>query len=149
MWRIPTVDDFRAAILEDEMAAFDTASVAPGIDPTAKAITAATGIFRSALRSGFKGKMGIAGTLPQDLIPQAMHVAVYYYLAGRTGFIVSDGRTTLYNDAIRLTRDIATGKYQYTDPDDLEEEEAPSNAFNVPVFQRKRLTLRRDQQEGI
>ena len=38
MWRAPTTDDFRDAILEDELLAWQEASVAEGKDPASKAI---------------------------------------------------------------------------------------------------------------
>ena len=148
MWRAPTIDDFRAAILEDEMAAYESASVADGIQPTGKAIADSIGVFRSALRSGTTGRMGVAGTLPHDLIPQAMHVAVYYFIGGRAGFVLSEPRSTLYKDAIQLTKDIASRKREYTDPDDPEETPTDGNDPR-PTFRRKPITLSRRNQEGI
>ena len=148
MWRIPTIADFRAAILEAEMAAYEAASVADGVRPTEEAIANSVGVFRSALRSGIAGRMGVAGTLPHDLVPQAMHVAVYYFIAGRAGFKMSEGRTKLYDDAITLTRDIASRKRSYADPDDPEEEPAPPSAPR-PSFRRRPVSLSRKAQSGI
>ena len=149
MWREPTTDDFRDAILEDEMLTWQDASVAEGKDPTAKAITNAVGVFRAALRSGFTGIMGVAGTLPDDLIPNAMHIAVFYFLGGRSGARVSDERKLLYNDAIKMSDRIADGRLAYTDPDQIEDKPAPSNAFPKPAFRRRRRLLRRRDQSGI
>ena len=149
MWRQPTTDDFRDAILEDELEAWQNASVAEGKDPTPKAITNAVGIFRAALRSGYKGIIGPAGTLPDDLIPEAMHIAVYYFIAGRGGADVSKGRETLYNDAIRKSNRIADGSFAYTDPDDTEAEAKPSDAMPKPSFRKKTLSLSRAKQAGI
>jgi hypothetical protein len=149
MWRTPTTDDFRDAILEDELAAWQEASVADGKDVTAKAITNAVSVFRAALRSGYKGVIGIAGTLPEDLIPEAMHIAVFYFLAGRGGADVSKGRETLYADAIRKSNRIADGSFAYTDPDDAEDEAAVSDSFPKPAFRPKTLSLSRANQAGI
>ena len=149
MWRIPTTDDFRDAILEDELEAWQNASVAEGKDPTPKAISNAVGVFRSALRSGYKGIIGPAGTLPDDLIPEAMHIAVYYFLAGRGGAEVSKGRETLYNDAVSKSNRIADGRFTYTNPDDAEETAKPSDSFPKPAFRPKVRKLRRTDQEGI
>ncbi len=149
MWRTPTTDDFRDAILEDELAAWQEASVADGKDVTAKAITNAVSVFRAALRSGYKGVIGIAGTLPEDLIPEAMHIAVFYFLAGRGGADVSKGREILYNDAVRKSNRIADGSFAYTDPDDAEDEAAVSDSFPKPAFRPKTRLLRREDQAGI
>lgn len=149
MWRIPTVDDFRDAILEDELQAWQDASVADGKDPTAKAITNAVGTFRSALRSGYKGVIGTAGTLPDDLIPQAMHLAVYYFLGGRGGAQVSGDRKQLYTDAYDMTKRIADGRLAYTDPDNVEDVAAPSDSFPKPSFRKKDRVLRREDQAGL
>lgn len=149
MWRKPTVDDFRDAILEDELLAWQEASVADGKDATAKAIANATGVFRSALRSGYKGVIGIAGTLPDDLIPQAMHMAVYYFLGGRGGAQVSADRKQLYQDAYDMTKRIADGRLAYTDPDDAEDEAAVSDSFPKPAFRPKTRLLDRASQSGL
>ncbi len=149
MWREPTVDDFRDAILEDELQAWQEASVADGKDTTAKAIKNAVGIFRAALRSGYKGIMGTAGTLPEDLIPEAMHIAVYYFLAGRGGADVSEGRTKLYGDAISKSNKIADGSFAYTNPEDTEAEAVPSDSYPKPSFRKKTRVLRRQDQAGI
>lgn len=149
MWRAPTIDDFRDAILEDELQGWQDASVAEGKDPTPKAIANAVSTFRAALRSGYKGTIGIAGTLPDDLIPHAMHIAVYYFLAGRGGAAVSDGRTKLYSDALDMSKRIADGRLAYTDPDDAEDEAKPSDAMPKPSFRKKNLSLSRAKQAGI
>ncbi len=149
MWREPTVDDFRDAILEDELQAWQEASVADGKDTTAKAIKNAVGIFRAALRSGYKGIMGTAGTLPEDLIPEAMHIAVYYFLAGRGGADVSAGRTKLYGDAVSKSNKIADGSFAYTNPEDTEAEAVPSDSYPKPSFRKKTRVLRRQDQAGI
>ena len=149
MWRQPTTDDFRDAILEDELLAWQEASVAEGKDPTAKSISNAVGVFRSALRSGYQGIIGTAGTLPDDLIPQAMHIAVYYFLAGRGGSQVSDGRKQLYQDALRTAERIADGRLAYTDPDDAEDAEAVSASFPQPAFHPKTRLLDRASQSGL
>jgi phage gp36-like protein len=149
MWREPTTDDFRDAILEDELSAWQEASVAEGKNPTAKSIANAAGLFRSALRSGYKGVIGVAGTLPEDLIPQAMHIAVYYFLAGRAGAPVSDGRKQLYQDALDMSKRIADGRLAYTDPSDAEAEEAVSQSFPQPSFIPKTRVLRREDQAGL
>jgi len=149
MWRAPTTDDFRDAILEDELIAWQAASVADGKDPTAKAIANAVGVFRSALRSGYSGVLGVAGTLPHDLIPPAMHVAAYYFLGGRGGASISDARTQLYRDAIDMSKRIADGRLAYTDPDDTEAEAAASASFPSPSFLPKTRLLDRDSQEGL
>lgn len=139
----------RDAILEDELQAWQEASVAEGKDTTGKVIKNAVGIFRTALRSGYKGIMGVAGTLPEDLIPEAMHIAVYFFLAGRGGSDVSKGRETLYRDAIDKSNRIADGRISYTDPEDTEAEAAPSDSFPKPVFRKKDRLLRRTDQSGI
>lgn len=149
MWRIPTTDDFRDAILEDELTAWQSASVADGKDPTAKAIENAVGEFRAALRSGYSGVIGVAGTLPHDLIPSAMHLAVFYFLGGRGGAQISDARTQLYRDAIDKSRRIADGRLAYTDPDDAESAPAVSQSFPSPAFIAKTRLLDRDSQGGI
>lgn len=149
MWRTPTTDDFRDAILEDELLAWQDASVAAGKDPTAKSISNAVGVFRSALRSGYKGVIGIAGTLPDDLIPHAMHIAVYFFLAGRGGSQVSDGRKQLYTDALDMSKRIADGRLAYTDPDDAEDVEAVSASFPKPAFRPKTRLLDRASQSGL
>ncbi|HOR97082.1 MAG TPA: DUF1320 family protein [Kiritimatiellia bacterium] len=149
MWRQPTTDDFRDAILEDELLAWQEASVAEGKDPAAKAIENAVGVFRAALRSGYTGVIGPAGTLPADLIPNAMHIAVYYFLAGRGGAAVSDGRAQLYRDALDMSRRIADGRLAYTDPDDAEQDAAPSGSFPKPAFRPKRRLLDRQSQSGL
>jgi len=149
MWREPTTDDMRDAILEDELLAWQEASVADGKDPTAKSIGNAVGIFRTALRSGFKGRMGVAGTLPHDLIPQAMHVAVFYFLGGRGGARISEPRQRLYADAVDLTKRIADGRMAYTDPDDVEDEVRPSDAFPKGRIIPRRRVLTREAQAGI
>jgi phage gp36-like protein len=148
-WRAPTTDDFRDAILEDELTAWQDASVAEGKDPTAKAIANAVGRFRAALRSGFKGTIGVAGTLPEDLIPQAMHLAAYFFLAGRGGDSVSDGRRTLYEAAVRYCERIEEGKVQFADPDDTESTEGPSPSFPSPSFIARPRLLDRDSQSGL
>jgi hypothetical protein len=149
MWREPTVDDFRDAILEDELQAWQDASVADGKDTTSKAIKNAVGIFRAALRSGYKGIMGTAGTLPDDLIPEAMHIAVYYFLAGRGGADVSAGRTKLYGDAISKSNKIADGSFAYTNPEDVEDEAKPSDSFPKPAFRPRHRLLSRADQQGL
>jgi len=149
MWREPTTDDFRDSILEDELLAWQEASIADGKDPTSKAIENATGVFRAALRSGYTGIMGVAGTLPHDLIPNAMHIAVYYFLGGRGGAQVSDSRKTLYSDALRMSERIADGRLSYTDPDDVEDTEAPSDSYPKPSFKKKDRRLTRASQSGI
>lgn len=149
MWRAPTTDDFRDAILEDELLAWQEASVADGKDPASKAISNAVGTFRAALRSGYKGIMGVAGTLPDDLIPHAMHIAVYFFLAGRGGSQVSDGRRQLYTDALDMSKRIADGRLAYTDPDDAEAEEAVSDSFPKPAFRPKSRLLDRASQSGL
>ena len=149
MWRQPTTDDFRDAILEDELLAWQEASVAEGKDPAAKAIANAVGVFRSALRSGYKGVIGAAGTLPDDLIANAMHIAVYYFVGGRGGSAVSDARKQLYQDAIDMSKRIADGRLAYTDPGDDEAEAAPSDAFPKPAFRPKARLLSRTDQAGI
>jgi len=123
--------------------------VAEGKDPTAKAIANAVGVFRTALRSGFRGIMGVAGTLPHDLIPQAMHVAVYCFLGGRGGARISDARTQLDKDAVDLTKRIAYGRMQYTDPDDTEDAPKPSDAFVGGKFLPRERRLTRKSQSGI
>lgn len=149
MWRAPTTDDFRDAILEDELLAWQEASVADGKDPTAKAITNAVGTFRAALRAGYKGIIGEAGTLPEDLIPQAMHIAVFYFMGGRGGTDVSSSRETLYKDAIDMSKRIADGRLAYTDPDDAEDEAAVSDSFPKPAFRPKTRLLDRASQSGL
>lgn len=149
MWRQPTTDDFRDAILEDELLAWQEASVAEGKDPAAKAIANAVGTFRAALRSGYKGIIGTAGTLPDDLIPHAMHIAVYFFLAGRGGSQVSDGRKQLYTDALDMSKRIADGRLAYTDPDDAEDVEAVSASFPKPAFRPKTRLLDRASQSGL
>jgi phage gp36-like protein len=149
MWRAPTTDDLRDAMLEDELLAWQAASVADGKDPAAKAIENAVGVFRSALRSGYSGVIGVASTLPHDLVPPAMHVAAYYFLGGRGGAAVSDARTQLYRDAIDMSRRIADGRLAYTDPDDAESAAAVSQSFPSPAFIAKTRLLDRDSQEGI
>lgn len=149
MWREPTTDDFRDAILEDELLAWQDASVAEGKDPTSKAISNGIGVFRTALRSGYKGVMGIAGTLPHDLIPQAMHIAVYYFLAGRGGAIVTDGRRQLYQDALRMAERISDGRLDYSDPDDYEDTEEVAPSYPRASFKTKDRLLTRNDQTGI
>jgi phage gp36-like protein len=155
MWRQPTTDDFRDAILEDEMIAYGSASISDDKDYSLdgnvvrKAMSNAAGTFRSALRSGYTGIMGVKGTLPDDLIPHAMHIAVYTYIGGRAGAKISDPRKQLYLDAVDMAKRIADGRLAYTDPDDAETDEKPSPAFSVPGFKPKRLTLSRKQQEGL
>jgi hypothetical protein len=149
MWRKPTVDDFRDAILEDELEAWQEASVAEGKDVTAKQIENAVGVFRSALRAGYKGIIGEAGTLPHDLIPQAMHIAVFYFMGGRGGADVSSSRETLYKDAIDMSKRIADGRLAYTDPDETEETAAPSDSFPKPAFRPKARLLSRADQAGL
>ncbi len=148
-WRAPTTADFESAILQDERIAWSTASADPASDTTAKAIADATGRFRSALRAGYKGTMGIAGTLPADLITGAMHVAVFYFLGGRGGAQVSEDRRTLYKDAIRLAERIEDGRVAYTDPDDAEAVAAPSMAAARPIFRPRSRSLTRDSQKGL
>jgi phage gp36-like protein len=148
-WRAPTTADFESAILQDERIAWSTASADPATDTTAKAIADATGRFRSALRAGYKGTMGVAGTLPADLITSAMHVAVFYFLGGRGGAQVSEDRRTLYKDAIRLAERIEDGRVAYTDPDDVEDVAAPSQAAASPVFIARTRSLTRDSQKGL
>ena len=148
-WRTPTTADFDAAILQDERIAWSTASADPATDTTAKSIADATGRFRSALRAGYQGTMGIAGTLPADLITSAMHVAVFYFLGGRGGAAVSEDRRTLYRDAIRLAERIEDGRVAYTDPDDIEDIAAPSAAAASPVFLPRARSLTRTTQAGL
>jgi hypothetical protein len=107
------------------------------------------GVFRSALRSGYKGIIGTAGTLPDDLIPQAMHMAVYYFLGGRGGAQVSGDRKQLYQDAYDMTKRIADGRLAYTDPDDAEETAATSASFPKPAFRPKTRLLTREDQAGL
>jgi phage gp36-like protein len=148
-WRAPTTADFESAILQDERIAWSTASADPATDTTAKAILDATGRFRSALRAGYTGNMGVAGTLPADLITSAMHVAVFYFLGGRGGAQVSEDRRTLYKDAIRLAERIEDGRVAYTDPDDAEAAVAPSMAAASPVFRARARLLTRESQGGL
>lgn len=147
MWREPTTDDLRDAMLEAELSAFSRASVAAGKDPVAKAIDNAVGRFRAALRSGARVSMGADRTLPHNLIPQAMHVAAYFYIGSRVGAKVSETRTQLYNDAIKLAERIESGAVKYTDPD--ETEAAVKHVSPRPISRPKRMTLSRRQQEGI
>jgi hypothetical protein len=94
-WRTPTTADFEASILQDERLAWATASADSSIDTVAKAMADAIGRFRSSLRAGYRGTLGVVGTLPADLIPSAMHVAVYFFLGGRGGSSVGEARTQL------------------------------------------------------
>ena len=155
MWRQPTTDDFRDAILEDEMAAYGSASIADGKDLATggnvveKAMSNAVGTFRAALRSGYTGIMGVKGTLPEDLIPHAMHIAVYTYIGGRARGKITPPREQLYKDAIDMSKRIADGRLHYVDPDDPEDTERPSDAFSVPIFKAKEITLSRARQDGI
>jgi len=149
MWRKPTTDDLRGAILEDEMLVWQDVSVKDGLDVTAQAIANAVGVFRTALRSGYTGIMGGAGTLPDDLIPNAMHIAVYYLLGGRGGARVSETRRQLYLDALDMSKRIADGRLAYADPDDPEAGGQPSDKWQTPVFRRKTITLSRERQEGV
>lgn len=146
MWREPTTDDFRGVILEAELAAFSRASVAEGKDTVAQAIDNAVGQFRAALRSGARASMGPNRTLPHDLIPQAMQVGMYEFLC-RANVAVKPARQTLYDNAITLCRDIATGKMKYTDPDEVET--TTKRVSPRPISRPKRMTLSRAQQEGI
>lgn len=148
-WRAPTTADFEAAILQDERLAWSSASADPSADTVAKAIADAMGRFRSALRAGYKGTIGIAGTLPADLIPSAMHVAVYYFLGGRGGATVGEDRRQLYKDAIRMAERIEDGRLAYTDPDDAEAVAAPSQAAASPVFRPRTRSLTRATEEGL
>ena len=147
MWREPTTSDLRGAMLEAELSAFSRVSVANGQDPVALAIDNAVGRFRAALRSGARVSMGPDRTLPHDLIPQAMHVAAFLFIGSRVGAKVSETRTTLYNDAIKLAERIESGTVKYTDPD--EQETATKRVSPRPVSRPKRMTLSRRQQEGI
>ncbi len=147
MWREPTTDDLRDALLEAEISAFSRASVAEGKDPVGKAIDNAVGRFRAALRSGATVTMGADRTLPHDLIPQAMHVAAYYFIGSRPGSKVSESRTLLYNDAIKLAERIEGKTVIYTEPDDTEETEVP--LAPRPHTRPKPKTLSRLQQNGI
>jgi phage gp36-like protein len=147
MWREPTTDDLRDAMLEAELSAFSRVSVATGKDPVAKAIDNAVGRFRAALRSGARVSMGPDRTLPHDLIPQAMQIAAYFYIGSRVGAKVSEARTTLYNDAIKLAERIESGTVKYTEPD--ETETAVKSVGPRPISRPKRMTLSRRQQEGI
>lgn len=147
MWREPTTDDLRDAMLEAELSALSRVSVADGKDPVAKAIDNAVGRFRAALRSGARVSMGPERTLPHDLIPQAMHVAAFFFMGSRAGAKVSDPRTKLYDDAIKLAERIESGTVKYTEPD--ETETAVKAVVTRPVSKRRRMTLSRRQQEGI
>ncbi len=147
MWREPTTDDLRDAMLEAELSALSRVSVAQGKDPVSKAIDNAVGRFRAALRSGARVSMGPDRTLPHDLIPQAMHVAAYLFLGSRVGAKVSDPRTTLYNDAIKLAERIESGTVKYTEPD--ETETVTKSVAPRPMSRPKRMTLSRRQQEGV
>ena len=147
MWREATTDDLRDCLLEAELSAFSRASVAEGKDPVAKAIDNAVGRFRAALRSGARVSMGPDRTLPHDLIPQAMHVAAYLFIGSRVGAKLTDARTTLYNDAIKLAERIESGAVKYTEPD--ETETAVKAVSPRPISRPKRMTLSRRQQEGI
>ena len=149
MWREPTTDDFRDALLEDELLAWQSVSVAEGKDPAAKAIDNAIGRFRAALRAGYSGTLGADRTLPHDLSASCMHVAVFHFLGGRGGAAVSEDRRTLYKDAIRLAERIEEGKLAYTDPDDVEDTAAPSDSFPKPAFRPRERRLTRRTQEGI
>lgn len=149
MWRQPTTDDFRGAILEAEMESYQSASVSDTIDPVATAMAQAVTVFRSALRSTYKGIIGVAGTLPNDLIAPAMHIAVYYFIGGRAGQTVSDTRTQLYRDAIRRSERIGDGREAFTDPDDDESTALPSDALPKPAVREKTLTLSRADQSGL
>lgn len=147
MWREPTTDDFRDALLEAEISAFSRASVAEGKDPVNKAIDNAVGRFRAALRSGACVTMGADRTLPHDIMPQAMHVAAFYFIGSRAGAKVSEPRTLLYNDAIKLAERIEAGTVKYTAPDDTEEHDVPLSP--KPITRPKPKTLSRRQQNGI
>lgn len=148
-WRTPTTADFEASILQDERLAWATASADSSIDTVAKAMADAIGRFRSSLRAGYRGSLGVAGTLPADLIPSAMHVAVYYFLGGRGGAAVGESRAQLYRDAIRLAERIEEGKLAYTDPDDTETSAAASEAAARPVVLPRTRRLTRTTQEGL
>jgi phage gp36-like protein len=148
-WRTPTTADFEASILQDERLAWATASADSSIDTVAKAMADAIGRFRSSLRAGYRGTLGVVGTLPADLIPSAMHVAVYFFLGGRGGSSVSEARTQLYRDAIRLAERIEEGKLAYTDPDDTEAAAAASEAAARPVVLPRSRRLTRTTQEGL
>lgn len=147
MWREPTTDDLRDAMLEAELSSLSRVSVANGKDPVAKAIDNAVGRFRSALRSGARVSMGPDRTLPHDLIPQAMHVAAFLFIGGRVGAKVSAERTKLYDDAVKLAERIESGVVKYTDPDEMET--AVKAVSPRPISRPKRMTLSRRQQEGI
>lgn len=147
MWREPTTDDLRDAMLEAELSAFSRVSVAQGKDPVAKAIDNAVGRFRAALRSGARVSMGPDRTLPNDLIPQAMHIAAYSFIGSRVGAKVSETRTKLYDDAIKLAERIESGTVKYTEPD--ETEAVTKSVTPRPASRPKRMTLSRIQQEGI
>lgn len=147
MWREPTTDDLRDCLLEAELSAFGRASVAEGKDPVAKAIDNAVGRFRAALRSGARVSMGPDRTLPHDLIPQAMQVAAYFFIGSRVGAKVTETRTQLYNDAVKLAERIESGVVKYTEPD--ETETVTKSVTPRPVSRPKRMTLSREQQEGI
>jgi len=149
MWRQPTTDDFRSAILETEMESYQSASVSDTLDPVAVAMSQAVSVFRSALRSTYKGIIGIAGTLPNDLIAPAMQIAVYYFIGGRAGQEVSTTRTQLYRDAIRRAERIGDGREAFTDPDDAEDTALPSDALPKPAVREKTLTLSRANQSGL
>ncbi|MDA3925190.1 MAG: hypothetical protein PF904_10890 [Kiritimatiellae bacterium] len=147
MWREPTTDDFRDALLEAEISAFSRASIAQGKDAVGKAIDNAVGRFRVALRSGSRVTMGADRTLPHDLIPQAMHMAAFYFIGGRVGSKLSESRTILYKDAKELATAIANKTLKYTDPDDTEETQTDS--VPRPHTTPKTKTLSRAQQNGI
>lgn len=149
MWRKPTEEDFKAAILEAELNAYRNVSIADGINPIDKAMDNAVTVFRSALRATYKGVMGVAGTLPTDLIAPAMHIAVFYFIGSRVGVKVSETRTTLYKDAIRRAERIGDGREAFADEDDAEDTAKPSDAMPKPAIRPKTLTLGRTHQSGI
>jgi hypothetical protein len=98
-------------------------------------------------RSGALVSMGADRTLPHDLIPQAMQVAAYFFIGGRVGAKVTETRTLLYNDAIKLAERIESGTVKYTDPE--ETEATVTHVSPRPISRPKRMTLSRLQQEGI
>ncbi len=149
MWIKPTLEDFRAAILEAEMNAYKNVSIADGIDPVQKAMDNAVTVFRSSLRKTHNKKMGPHGTIPSDLIAPAMHVAVFYFIGGRVGVKVSETRTKLYSDALRRSERIGDGREAFADEDDAEATAKPSDAMPKPAIRPKTLTLDRSSQSGL
>lgn len=116
-------------------------------DPLPGTIAAVTKTVRGYVNAHKPNNLGAGMTIPDELESAAISLIRYHLCTRLPNALLDEDRREEYRNAIALLRDVAAGRFDIVQPEDITDE--PTNTTKFEVAKSRKRVATRSQLDGL